>query len=253
MLSVNHVSKTFASGFFGTHRACALDDVSLQVGSGEIFGLVGGSGSGKTMLSRIIAGLLQADSGSVVFEGIDLTRLGKSQWKDVRASLQMVFQNPQKTFNPRFTVRQCCAEPLRLYGLAATPAEEERMIASMLERVEVSLDQLDKYPHEISGGQAQRVAIARALALKPKLLICDEPTSMLDISVQAQVVSLLRSINAEEGTSLLFITHDIDVVRHLCHRVAVLNAGRVEEQGSVEEVLSAPKIPFVKELVSSAL
>ena len=127
------------------------------------------------------------------------------------------------------------------------------MIASMLERVGVSLDQLDKYPHEISGGQGP----ARRHRARPRpeaeALICDEPTSMLDISVQAQVVSLLRSINAEEGTSLLFITHDIDVVRHLCHRVAVLNAGRVEEQGSVEEVLSAPKTPFVKELVSSAL
>lgn len=253
MLSIRHVSKTFVSGFFGTHSAKALDDVSLDVELGEVFGLVGGSGSGKTTLSRVVAGLLRLDFGSVLFEGVDLTRLDNRAWRAMRGSLQMVFQNPQKTFNPRFTVRQCCAEPLRLFGLASSRKEEERMVCSMLDRVGVSTDQLDKYPHEISGGQAQRVAIARALILKPKLLICDEPTSMLDVSVQAQIVSLLRSVNREEGTSLLFITHDLDVVRHLCHRMAIMDAGRVQEQGSVADVFGNPQSAFAKQLISSGL
>lgn len=253
MLEVRHVTKQFHSGFFGSTKTKAVDDVCLSVEDGEVFGLAGGSGSGKTTISRIILGLLRPDDGSVVFDGEDLGKLGSFRQRKKRKDIQMVFQNPQKTFNPRFTVYECCAEPLRLFGLARNRADERRQVHAMLERVGISADQLNKYPHEISGGQAQRVAITRVLALNPRLIVCDEPTSMLDVSVQAQIIDVLRGINKDSGVSLLFISHDLDVIRNLCSRVAIMDHGRVVEAGPVGEVFDHPHSAFAKQLVAAAL
>lgn len=253
MLEVRHVTKEFHSGFFGSTRTKAVDDVCLSVAGGEVFGLAGGSGSGKTTISRIILGLLRPDEGSVVFDGDDVAELSSFRQRKKRKDVQMVFQNPQKTFNPRFTVYECCAEPLRLFGLARNRADERRQVYAMLERVGISADQLNKYPHEISGGQAQRVAITRVLALNPRLIVCDEPTSMLDVSVQAQIIDVLRSINKDSGVSLLFISHDLDVIRNLCTRMAVMDRGRVVETGTVGDVLDHPQASFTSQLVAAAL
>lgn len=253
MLSVEHVSKSFCSGFFGKRLTQAVDDVSFKVEKGEIFGLIGGSGSGKTTLSRIILGLLPLDEGRVVFNGTDLSTLGKKEWRSMRKEIQIIFQNPQKALNPRFTVYECCAEPLRLHNLCKTKEEEESRVREMLSWVGIHEDQLEKFPHEISGGQAQRVAIARALALDPELLICDEPTSMLDISVQAQIIDLLKHVNRDHGTTLLFISHDLDVVRHLCDHVAIMEKGKLIESGATEEVFGNPENAFTQSLLASAL
>ena len=250
MLNVSHVSKTFSSGFLGSKKTKAVNDVSFKVEKGSIFGLVGGSGSGKTTLSRIIMGLLYPDAGSVELDGRNLLLLSRKEWKTVREDIQMVFQNPQKTFNPRFTVRQCCLEPLRLFSLCA-PQDEEKTVCEMLDSVGVSHDQLDKYPHEISGGQAQRIAIARAIVLQPKLIICDEATSMLDVSIQAQIIDLLRHINKERGTTLLFISHDLEVVKYLADSVGIMNKGRLVESGKTKDVFSNPVDAFTKELFSA--
>lgn len=253
MLNVSHISKYFKSGFLGNKSLQVLDDVSFEIDDCEIFGLIGGSGSGKTTLSRIILGPLFPDEGSVSFEGKELLLLNKKEWKETRKDIQIVFQNPQKTFNPRFTVYECCAEPLRQFDLCESKQQEEQKVREMLDWVGVSHDQLYKYPHEISGGQAQRVAIARTLVLNPKLIICDEPTSMLDISVQAQIIDLLRHVNKDRKTALLFISHDLDVVRYFCNRVAVIEKGRIVELGKTDEVFSNPKSEYAKQLFSSVL
>ena len=165
----------------------------------------------------------------------------------------MIFQHPQMTFNPRFTVYDCCAEPIRLFHLASSRAEEEAMISVMLDSIGVPKDQLQKYPHEISGGQAQRISIARALQLNPSLLICDEPTSMLDVSVQAQIISLIKERQKELGISILYISHNLDVIRAVCQRVAVMKEGEIIETGTVDEIYCAPKHPYTKQLLASVI
>ncbi|MDO4851537.1 MAG: dipeptide/oligopeptide/nickel ABC transporter ATP-binding protein [Actinomycetota bacterium] len=253
MLEVQDVSKTFFSGFWGKTRTCALEHVSLAIDEGQMYGLIGGSGSGKTTLSRVIMGFVKPDSGSVLYEGQDLTKLRRKDWRPLRCEVQMIFQNPQKAFNPRFSVYECCAEPIRLFGLASSRDEERQMVYDMLDSVGITRDQMNKYPHEISGGQAQRIAIVRALCLEPRLLICDEPTSMLDVSVQAQIIRLLSRINEERGCAVLFISHDLDVVRHLCDMVSVMHQGKVVEQGETDCVFGDPQAEFTKELLRTAL
>lgn len=182
MLEVSHLSKTYTSGFLGNKRVDAVKDVSFKVNSGEIFGLIGESGSGKTTLTRMIGGFLKPSSGEITFEGKNLVKANAREWHELRQQIQFVFQHPQLTFHPRRDIYFACAEPIRLYHLDRHMSERD-MICHMLRRVGIPEDQWHKYPHEISGGQAQRIAIARALSLNPKLLICDEPTSMLDVSV----------------------------------------------------------------------
>ena len=253
LLEVDGVSKSFSSGFWGKEKTLAVDNVNLSIEDGELYGLIGGSGSGKTTLSRLIMGFLKPDAGSIRYQGEDISQFKKSQWRSLRKDMQMIFQNPQKAFNPRFSVYECCAEPIRLFNLAASPDEERAMVYDMLDSVGITRDQMNKYPHEISGGQAQRVAIVRALALQPKLLICDEPTSMLDVSVQAQIIDILKRINADNGCAMLFISHDLDVVRHLCASVSVMHHGKVVEQGRASDVFNNPKSEFTQSLLEAAL
>lgn len=250
MLEVSHLSKTYTSGFFGNKKVDAVKDVSFKINEGEIFGLIGESGSGKTTLTRMIGGFLKPSSGEITFEGKDLIKARAGEWHELRREIQFVFQHPQMTFHPRRDIYFACAEPIRLYHLDRHITEEE-MVRHMLRRVGIPEDQWHKYPHEISGGQAQRIAIARALSLNPKLLICDEPTSMLDVSVQAQILRLLLRANEKYHVAMLFISHDLDVIRAVCRRVAVLHQGEIVEMGTVEEVFGNPSHDYTKKLLSA--
>lgn len=253
LLEVKGVTKSFSSGFWGKEKTLAVDNVSLDVEEGKICGLIGGSGSGKTTLSRMIMGFVKPDSGDILYEGSSLLGLKRADWRALRKDVQMIFQNPQKAFNPRFSIYECCAEPIRLFNLASSAQEERTMVYEMLDSVGVTREQMNKFPHEISGGQAQRVAIVRALVLQPKLLICDEPTSMLDVSVQAQIIDMLKRINKERECAMLFISHDLDVVRHLCEDVTVMHQGKVVECGPADRVFTEPQDEFTKGLLAAAL
>lgn len=249
---INQVSKVYHSGMFRTRHVHAVDHVSLSIDEGEIMGLIGESGCGKSTLTKIILGLLKPTEGTVCYQGRDLTHLRAGQWKSLRKEIQCVFQHPQMTFNPKRNLYYSCAEPLRLFHLE-TGEKEKEVIRKMTESVGVPYDQLKKYPHEISGGQAQRLAIARALALSPKLLLCDEPTSMLDVSVQAQVLQMLLRISQEKKLAMLFISHDLEVVEKMCSRVAVMQKGRIIETGSVEQVFHHPQAEYTKKLLEARI
>ena len=253
MLEVSKVSKSYTSGFWRNRKTYAVQNISFQIKDGEIFGLIGESGSGKTTTSRIIMGFLKPDQGSVLYKGRDLAQLNKRQWAEIRREIQMIFQHPQMTFNPRFTVYDCCAEPIRRFHLAKDREQERAMVLAVLDSVGVPRDQLQKFPHEISGGQAQRISIARTLQLNPRLLICDEPTSMLDVSVQAQIISLLREQQRQSGFSILYISHNLDVVRAVCQRVAVMQGGEIVEMGAVNEIYQSPQHPYTKQLLDSVI
>lgn len=252
MLEISHLSKIYTSGFWGNKRVEAVKDISFHVGEGEIFGLIGESGSGKTTLARMIGGFLKPSSGEIAFEGHDLVKADAREWYELRRQIQFVFQHPQMTFHPRRDIYFACAEPIRLYHLDRHISEKE-MVRHMLCRVGIPEDQWHKYPHEISGGQAQRIAIARALSLNPKLLICDEPTSMLDVSVQAQILRLLLRANEKYHVAMLFISHDLDVIRAVCQRVAVMYQGEIVEMGTVEEVFGEPQNDYTKKLLSARM
>ncbi|MCR5582166.1 MAG: ATP-binding cassette domain-containing protein [Eggerthellaceae bacterium] len=253
LLDVRGVSKSFSSGFWGNEKTLAVDNVSLSVEEGQLCGLIGGSGSGKTTISRMVMGFLKPDSGDILYDGKSLRGLRKPEWRALRKDVQMIFQNPQKAFNPRFSVYECCAEPIRLFGLASSAQEEHRMVSEMLDSVGITHDQMNKYPHEISGGQAQRIAIVRSLVLQPRLLICDEPTSMLDVSVQAQIIDILKRVNREHRCAMLFISHDLDVVRNVCESVYVMKRGAVVDGGPTKDVFENPRSDFTRELLEAAL
>jgi len=252
LLDVRGLSKQYHSGFFGQKLVDAVDDISFTVNEGEIFGLVGESGCGKSTVTKIILGLLKPTFGSVLYYGRDLTKVNRKDWYQLRREIQVVFQHPQSMFNPRRNIYFSCAEPIKLYNMARNKAEEQGMVYELIERVGLSKDQLKKYPHEISGGQAQRLSIIRALSLNPKLLICDEPTSMLDVSVQAQILNLLK-INKGHNLSMLYISHDLEIIRAICNRVAVMRQGKIVEMGTVEEVFENPQHEYTKHLLSSHL
>lgn len=253
MLEVQNLCKNYHTGFLGQKQVHAVKDVSFSIEEGEIFGIFGQSGCGKTTISKIIMGLLPASSGRILYSNRDLTSLNKKGWKAVRREIQMVYQHPQMSFNPRSTIYEACAEPLRIYGLAENRQQEREMVGQMLCEVGVSPDQMKKFPHEISGGQAQRISFARTLALQPRLLILDEPTSMLDISVQAQILQTVRQINREKGITMLFISHDLDIVHAICNHVAVMEKGRIVEAGRVDEVFNHPKHPYTLKLLDARL
>lgn len=252
LLEVKGLSKKYHFGFWGQGSVNAVDNVSFTINEGEIFGLVGESGCGKSTVTRIILGLLKPTLGSVLYNGRDLTKVNKNDWYELRKEIQVVFQHPQSVFNPRRNIYFSCAEPIKLFKMAKNKKEEERMVGELIARVGLSKDQLKKYPHEISGGQAQRLSIVRALSLNPKLLICDEPTSMLDVSVQAQILNLLKH-NKGHNLAMLFISHDLEIIRAICHRVAVMRRGKIVEMGTVEETFNNPQHEYTKHLLASNL
>ena len=228
----------------------AVDNVTLHIDKGEIFGLVGESGSGKTTLARAILRLVEPTSGSIAFDGVDLLKMRGSHLKQVRKNMQVVFQNPFLSLNPRMIVRNQIAEPLKAHTHMSENEVTDRA-SELLKLVGLSDEHLWKYSIELSGGQAQRVCIARALALNPRLVILDEPTSSLDVSVQAQILNLLKDLQNRLGLTYLLITHDLGVVEYMANRVSVMYLGKIAEVGTFEEVFKDPKHPYSEALLSA--
>ena len=256
ILSLRNVTKQFPGrGGASPLPVLAVDDVSLDLAPGETLGLVGESGCGKTTLTRVILQLLTASSGSITFDGRELTSLSRRDLLDIRRQLQVVFQDPYASLNPRMRVREIVAEPLRTHHLLPRGrhrAEAERQIVGrLLSSVGLDPSVQDRYPHEFSGGQRQRIGIARALALEPRVVICDEPVSALDVSVQAQILHLLRTLQSERGLSYLFVSHDLSVIRQIADRVAVMYLGQIVEIAETEELFRNPRHPYTQALLSA--
>ena len=249
LLEVSELSVGYRTRRRG-HEVAAVDRVSLAVGQNETVGLVGESGSGKTTLSRAILGLTPSSGGTVRFEGEDITRASRARRRELSRDLQVVFQDPYGSLSPTRTIGQTLAEPLLAHRLA-TARQARDQVAAMLQRVGLPPEAMSRFPGEFSGGQRQRVAIARALMPSPRLVICDEPVSALDLSVQAQVLHLLRGLQREYQLSYLFIAHNLAVVRHVSHRIVVLYRGQVMEQGPADAVYTAPGHPYTRALLAA--
>ena len=228
----------------------AVKRVNFSIGEGEVFGLVGESGSGKSTVARLISGLYTPSEGSVNFGGVDLTALkGEKQLNPFRRQIQMIFQDPFSSLNPRMRVLDIVAEPIRFHKLAASEAEARRIVADLLDVVGLGDRAAERFPHEFSGGQRQRICIARALATRPRFLICDEPTSALDVSIQAQILNLLKDLQEELGLTMLFISHDLPVIRQMCDRVGVMRYGELLEVAETEDLFERPQHPYSQHLL----
>ncbi|PMO69801.1 ABC transporter ATP-binding protein [Vibrio breoganii] len=255
LLNVENVDLRFITkdSLFESRREYvqASDNVSFEVFEGETFGLVGESGSGKSTIARVIAGLYAPDAGKVTFEGIDLTGLkSEKERRPMRRQMQMVFQNPYTSMNPRMKIFDIIAEPIRFHKLTANENETRQIVHDLLDHVGLGRMAAVKYPHEFSGGQRQRISIARALATRPRLLICDEPTSALDVSVQAQILNLLKDLQDELNLTMLFISHDLPVIRQMCDRIGVMQKGTLLEVAPTEQLFKSPQHEYSQHLVS---
>lgn len=254
ILKANHIVKTYTqrSGRFGfgTTQVKALDDVSIALNAGSTLAVVGESGSGKSTLARCLLQLQPCDSGEVIFQGQNLAQLDKDQLRSIRKNLQMVFQDPYASLNPRMRVGDIVGEGLLIHQIGSLQ-ERTQKVHKILERVGLAVADAKKYPHQFSGGQRQRIGIARALILQPKVVICDEPVSALDVSVQAQILLLLKELQNEMGLSYIFITHDLRVVRHIANDIIVMHQGKIVEQGSVSSIYNAPQQAYTQQLLAA--
>jgi len=255
LLEVRHLKKYFGKG---SHPVRAVDDVSFDIRKGETLGLVGESGSGKSTIGRLLTRLVDPTDGSMLYRPAgsdaaaqDLAKLSQAQFRPMRSKVQIIFQDPYASLNPRMRIREVLAEALDTHGLARGAARQPR-IAQLLQQVGLRPEHADRFPHEFSGGQRQRIGIARALAVEPKFIVADEPLSALDVSIQAQVVNLLGELKEELGLTLLFISHDLDVVEYLCDRVVVLYLGHVMEIAPTEALYATPRHPYTRALLAAA-
>ncbi len=255
LLTVDNIKVHFNLGkakFFGPQRILkAVDGVSFSLKPGETLGVVGESGCGKSTLARGILGLVPVTDGVVTMLSDDLTSLSKAEMRNKRQDLQVIFQDPLASLNPRMTVGNIIAEPLITFFPKMSKEERTEKVKTLMARVGLLPNQINRYPHEFSGGQCQRIGIARALILEPKLIICDEPVSALDVSIQAQIVNLLMDIQTEMGLSLIFIAHDLSVVRHISHRVMVMYLGRAVEIADRDDLYAKPLHPYTQALISA--
>jgi oligopeptide/dipeptide ABC transporter ATP-binding protein len=231
-------------------RLKAVDDVTFEINAGETLGLVGESGCGKSTLGKCVVRLLESTSGSIEFMGQDITKLSGRALRDVRRNLMMIFQDPMSSLNPRMRVSQIVSEPLDIHNVG-TAATRKARVRELLELVGLSAEHVNRFPHEFSGGQRQRIGIARALALEPKLIVCDEPVSALDVSVQAQILNLLQDLQREFDLTYLFIAHDLDVVRRVSRNVNVMYLGKIVERGTSDELYESPRHPYSAALLSA--
>ncbi len=250
LLKVENLDVTYPAKGFRKEGFKALHSVSIEVGTGETLGLVGESGSGKTTLGRAILGLAPVTAGTIEFNGQRIEHATRSQRRELSRDLQVVFQDPYTSLNPAMEVGQILAEPLEIQGMTGNDAK--RRISELLDQVGLPADAISRLPREFSGGQRQRVAIARALALSPKLIVCDEPVSALDLTTQARILDLFLQIQRDTGVSYLFVSHDLDVVRHISHRVAVMYHGEIVEQGPSGKVTVTPEHTYTQRLLMAS-
>jgi peptide/nickel transport system ATP-binding protein len=255
LLQVEQLSVWFPSrkSFLGKplEYTRAVDDVSFEVYKGETLGLVGESGCGKTTLGRTILRLIEPTKGKILYDGVDLTAQKRDELKALRKDIQIVFQDPYSSLNPRLTIGEAIAEPLKVHGLLPTSKQRKDKVVELLEKVNLQAAHFDRYPHEFSGGQRQRIVIARALGLNPSFVVCDESVSALDVSVQAQVLNLLNDLKKEFGFTVIFISHDLSVVRYISDRIMVMNKGKIEEMGSADAVYFHPQQAYTQQLIAS--
>jgi len=253
ILSAKNLKKSYTQtrGFFARQSTTirALDDVSIDIQSGKTIAVVGESGSGKSTLAKALIKLISIDSGTIVFDGQDISGLQGDKLKKIRKKIQMIFQDPYASLNPRMRIADILEEPLLINKF--DDIVRRKKINNIIQKVGLNIEDLTKYPHQFSGGQRQRIGIARALILEPKLVICDEPVSALDVSVQAQILKLLKSLQKEFNLTYLFITHDLRVVKHIADYVFVMQQGKLMEQGKTDIIFNNPKSSYTKELLAS--
>ncbi|MGE1102250.1 ABC transporter ATP-binding protein [Peribacillus simplex] len=257
ILEIKGLKKYFPinTGLFNkiTGHVRAVDGVDFKVMPGETLGIVGESGCGKSTTGRTILRLMDPTAGEVLFNGKDLAKLSKEEMRQMRKDIQMVFQDPYASLNPRKTIKQILLEPLEVHGIGSSRGERMKRVGEIIEVVGLRKEHLNRHPHDFSGGQRQRIGIARALILKPKVIIADEPVSALDVSIQSQVLNLLKNLKKEFNLTLIFISHDLSVVKHLCDRIAVMYLGRVVEVTDKKQLFNNPSHPYTKALLSAVL
>ncbi|NKB63897.1 MAG: ATP-binding cassette domain-containing protein [Gammaproteobacteria bacterium] len=257
ILKVNRLQtffRTSRTGVFQGHDTVrAVDGVSFEIKDGEVLGLVGESGCGKTTIGRSITKLDTPTGGEILFDGRDVTHLSASRFRPLRRDIQMIFQDPFASLNPRLTIEKTLIEPLYIHKLVNSRAEARRNAVAMLEKVGLDSTVMDRHPHEFSGGQRQRISIARVMIIAPRLIVADEVVSALDVSIQARVLNLIKKLQREAGISMLFISHDLGVVRHISDRIAVMYQGKIVEMGQKQQIFENPQHQYTKRLLASIL